>query len=157
MFLLACHHNALFSHNCNHQEDAGVRCNNDSERIKNITANAITTSSASAVTVFLSWELQNATLDEPLRFEVECLNEIHRVSLPDFVGNKTYSADLFGLLSSSHYNCCVSAVYGLYTTSRRKKCIPIEIPKTMMSTSPAPLSESTTPSTLNLNNTLHTI
>ena len=156
MSLLACRHNKLFMHNCNHQKDAGVRCNNDSERIKNITASAIATSSASAVTVFLSWELQNTTLDEPLRFEVECLNERHRVSLPDYVGNKTNSTDLFGLLRSSHYNCCVSAVYGLYATSRRKKCIPIEIPQTMMSTSPALLSESTTPSTLNLNNTIHT-
>ena len=131
MSLLACRHNKLFMHNCNHREDAGVRCNNDSERIKNITANAIATSSASAVTVSLSWELQNTTLDEPLRFEVECLNERHRVTRPDFVNNKTNSTDLFGLLPSSHYNCCVSAVYGLYATSWRTICTPIEIPETV--------------------------
>ena len=155
MSLLACPHRRLFNpNNCNHKQDAGVRCNG-SERLKNISANAIT-SSSTAVTVSLSWKLYNTTLDEPRWFEVECLNERHRVTRPDFVDNNTYSTDLFGLLPSSHYNCCVSAVYGLYATSWRTICTPIEIPKTVMSTSPAPSSESTTPSTLNLNNTVHT-
>ena len=136
MSLLACPHRRLFNpNNCDHDEDAGVRCNVN-ERLKNISANAIT-SLSTAVTVSLSWELYNTTLDEPRWFEVECLNEKHRVTQPDFVDNKTNSTDLFGLLASSHYNCCVSAVYGLYATSWRKVCIPIEILDTVTEQSTA--------------------
>ena len=154
--LLVCPHRRLFMNNCNHNEDAGVNCTGY-ERLKSVNVNIIPSYMSLTSMVSISWELHNTTLDEPRWFEVECLNERHRVTQPDFVDNKTNFTDLFGLLPSSHYNCCVSAVYGLYATSRRKKCTPIEIPKTMMSTSPAPLSESTTPSTLNLNNTIHTI
>ena len=144
MSLLACPHRRLFNPNdCNHDEDAGVRCNVN-ERLKNVSANAIT-SLSTAVTVSLSWELYNTTLDEPRWFEVECLNEKHRVTQLDFVDNKTNSTDLFGLLPSSHYNCCVSAVYGLYATSWRTICTPIEIPETVTN---SPMEQSSASNTV---------
>ena len=147
MSLLACPHRRLFRHNCNHSDDAGVNCTGD-ERLKSVNVNIIPSymSLTSTLTmVSISWELHNITLDEPRWFEVECLNERHRVTQPDFVDNKTNSTDLFGLLPSSHYNCCVSAVYGLYATSRRMKCTPIEIPKTVTN---SPMEQSSASNTV---------
>ena len=73
--LLECGHNGLFTHNCDHREDAGVRCRGD-QRLKNINASII-----SSTAVSISWELQNNTVDEPNLFEVECSSDRHSITI----------------------------------------------------------------------------
>ena len=51
---------------------------------------------------------------EPASFEVDCHNERHSITIS--VGNKTLTTQLRGLLPSSSYSCCVSAVYQEYTS-----------------------------------------
>ena len=118
--LLDCRHNEEPNiDKCEHRNDTGVGCN-DSERLKpNITATVNYTPDP-GTDVTISWELQNATLDEPSVFEVYCMNENHRVTPPNFVNNKTYSVEIVGVLPSTNYNCCVSAVYGPFAT--RQSC-----------------------------------
>ena len=123
--LLTCRHRGLFVEDCDHNEDAGVMCD-DSERLVNITANVISTSNA-MTTVSVSWELQNTTLDEPWLFEVECFNDFHKVTPLGIVHNRSYTTQTVGLVSPTTYNCCVSAVYGVYATSLRTICTPVDI------------------------------
>ena len=119
--LLECGHNGLFTHNCGHWEDAGVRCRGDQRTIKNI--KAIITDIHNT-TVSISWELQNYTVDEPISlFEVECSNERHSTTILE--SNRTFTTQLRGLLPSITYNCCVSAVYGSYAIMKR--CTPTEV------------------------------
>jgi hypothetical protein len=49
-------------------------------------------------------------------FEIECNSEAHSIAIS--VGNQTSTVSLGGLLPSTSYNCCVSAVYELYTARR---------------------------------------
>ena len=118
MALLECGHNGLFTHNCGHGEDAGVRCRDDQRlsHIKNINVSIV-----SSTTISISWELQNNTVDEPNLFEVECFSERHSTTILE--ANQTFITQLGGLLPSTPYNCCVSAVYELYTT--KKLCTPV--------------------------------
>ena len=118
--LLECGHRQLFTHNCNHEEDAGVRCRDD-RRLKNVSATVTNTD------VRISWELKDNVHDRPSFFEVECSNERH--STTTLENNQTFTTQLGGLLPSTPYNCCVSAVYvSLYAaTTVTKACTPIEI------------------------------
>ena len=113
---------------CKHDKDAGVRCNNE-ERLTNISVDIIATSLTNGMTtVNVSWQLQNTTLDEPSVFEVECFNDLHKITPFNFVHNKTYATQIVGFVPSTSYNCCVSAVYGEYATSLRTICTPVDIP-----------------------------
>ena len=49
----------------------------------------------------------------PSSYKIECFNRQHHVNM--LVNNATFSLELLGLVPSTLYNCCVSAVYGSYT------------------------------------------
>ena len=123
--LLECGHNGLFTHNCDHREDTGVICLDDQRLIHVYTRN-INASIISSTAVTISWELQNNMVDEPRLFEVECSSERHSATILE--SNRTFTTQLGGLLASTPYNCCVSAVYDLYAT--RKLCTPVLISDT---------------------------
>ena len=93
---------------------AQVRCRND-QRVTNVSATVSNTLDSTSHTVNISW-MQNATVNEPSSFEVECYNDRHSTAI--LVSNKSSSAKLEGLLSSSSYICCVSAVYEDYTAKQ---------------------------------------
>ena len=121
--LLECDHNGLFVHNCNHREDAGVKCNRDEESITNISVNIIrlSTSHGSAYAALITWISQNMTQYQPSSYKTECFNEQHQVKM--LVNNETFSLEILGLFPSTSYNCCVSAVHGSYTARRSRVCI----------------------------------
>lgn len=85
---------------------ARVRCTND-QRVKNISA-TVSNALHSVKTVVVSWE-QNTTVEEPTSFEIECRNSHY--SLVTSVSHHRTTSQLMGLLPSSSYTCCVSAVY----------------------------------------------
>ena len=128
MTLLECQRNALFIHNCNHGEDAGVRCTGDvdssllSNSITNVSINDTRLISAHGInlyTVLITWEWQNNNnnnikiRNQPNSFQIECFSDQHRIGMS--VNSTTFSVELLGLLPSTTYNCCVSALYGSYT------------------------------------------
>ena len=121
--LLACPHRGLFVHNCIHIEDAGARCSRDldssspSEDVTNVNVNITNTVSIQGIslyTVLVTWKWQNnSVIQYQLNsFQIECFSDRHRIEMS--VNSTTFSIELLGLLPSTSYNCCVSAVYGLY-------------------------------------------
>ena len=121
LLLLECDHNGLFRHNCGHRKDAGARCGDDLiQRLSYINASVIDLSNS---VVSVTWMLQNNTVDEPSLFEVECSSERHSTTILE--SNRTFTTQLGGLLPSTPYNCCVSAVYEVYATT--KLCTPVLI------------------------------
>ena len=113
----------LFRHNCNHGEDIGVRCTGNSSllsnSIMNVSINNITsvisTHGINLYTIFITWKWQNNSMlqNQLNSFQIECFSDQHRVELS--VNSTTLSVELLGLLHSTSYNCCVSAIYGSYT------------------------------------------
>jgi hypothetical protein len=81
--------------------------------INNITM--IGTHGINLYTVSWKWQKNNSTQNQPNSFQIECFSSrlLHRVGMS--VNTTTFSVDLVGLLSSTSYNCCVSAVYGSLT------------------------------------------
>ena len=66
--------------------------------------------------VKMSWVIQDKKY-RPSSFNLRCFNHEPKHSIELSVDNETFMTQLGGLLSSaSHYNCCVSAVYGSYVT-----------------------------------------
>ena len=126
--LLECRHREL--HDCSHSEDAGVKCNyKDENIIKDISASLqLSTPCVSAYTALITWTSQNTIQHQPSSYKVECFSRQHHIRM--LVNNKTLSIELFGLLPSTSYNCCVSAIYGSYTA--RTVCTQSEIATTMM-------------------------
>ena len=118
--LLDCEHDGLLMHNCYYA--AGVRCagNSDSslQTVKNVMNVSVDITSIISIqgiklyTVLITWKLQNVSY-KPSMYEVECLSDQHRIAMS--VNSTTSSVQLVGLLSTTSYNCCVSAVYGSYT------------------------------------------
>ena len=129
--LLECDHYGFY---CGHHEDAGVRCNNNEEIMKNISVSIIrlSTSHVSAYTALITWTPQNTTRYQPSSYKIECFNEQHQIKM--LVNNETFSIELVGLLPSTSYNCCVSAVHGSYTI--RRVCIETTTIPTMSSENP---------------------
>jgi hypothetical protein len=115
--LLECNHDhELFEHNCRHSEDAGVKCNrNEDNIIKNISAR-LSTPCVSTYTASITWISQNTTREyQPSSYEIECFSGQLQHYIRMLVNSTTFSVELLGLLPSTSYNCCVSAVYGSYT------------------------------------------
>jgi hypothetical protein len=119
MTLLDCSRdNELFIHNCNHGEDAGVICTGNSSlfsnNVMNISINItmISTHGINLYTVLITWKWKNNSMiqNQLNSFQIECLSNQHRIEMS--VNSTTFSIELLGLLSSTSYNCCVSAVYG---------------------------------------------
>jgi hypothetical protein len=124
--LLECKRKALFMHNCDHGEDAGVRCTGDlhssvsliSNSVINVSINNITIISTHGInlyTVFITWKWQNI-LYQPNLYQIECFSDRHHIGIS--VNSTTFSVELLDLLSSTSYNCCVSATYKAYTPVR---------------------------------------
>ena len=120
--LLECRHRGLFEHNCIHLEDAGVRCSRDldSEGMMNMNVNItncniISIQGINLCTVLVTWKWQNKSVIQYQlnSFQIECFSDRHCIEMS--VNSTTFSIELLGLLPSTSYNCCVSAVYGLYT------------------------------------------
>ena len=118
--LLECNHYGLFRHDCRHSEDAGVECSRDKEVIESISVN-ISKTHASTYNALITWTPQNTTQYQPSSYRAECFNEQHQIKM--LVNNETFSLELVGLLPSTSYNCCVSAVHGSYTVRRSRVCI----------------------------------
>ena len=121
--LLECRHNTYSNAYCHRR--AGVRCN-VSQRIMSVRAARLDTAVATATSsVEITWQ-QNTTVAEANIFEVKCYNDVVRHSIEITVSSDTTTTDLGGLLHSSRYTCCVSAVYDFYTA--RSVCTEVEIP-----------------------------
>ena len=113
--LLQCHHNGLFRHNCYHFEDAGISCGEREERLLSVGVDII-----NVHTVSITWRLQNSTLDWPSLYLVECFSPGHRVEMSV---NNSLRVQLMGLIPSTTYNCCVSAVYESYMLTPKRACV----------------------------------
>ena len=114
---------------CNGGYIAYVVCRDDS-RVKNVSAELITTVNASNVhMVSVTW-VQNVSAAEPTSFEVKCRNDFNTITV--IVNNKTNSTEQIGpVLPVSLYHCCVSGVYrDVYVA--RERCIQIETPELVM-------------------------
>ena len=129
--LLECNHYGLFRHDCRHSEDAGVECSKDKEIIESISVN-ISKTHARTYNALITWTPQNATQYQPSSYRAECFNEQHQMKM--FVNNETFSLELVGLLPSTSYNCCVSAVHKSFTI--RRVCIETTTIPTMSSENP---------------------
>ena len=114
---LQCSHNGLFRHDCDHREDAGVKCSKEVEGLLNI---IIRIDVIDMHAVSINWELQNIRLHRPNSYEVKCFSEAHHIEMS--VNNTTFNIQLMGLLASISYNCCVSAVYESYIYTPKGAC-----------------------------------
>ena len=111
--LLECNHRELL-HNCQHSEDAGVKCNINRDK-ENINAS---TTHVSVYTASITWTPHNMTQYQPIAssYIVECFSRWHHIRM--LVNNTTFNLELAGLLPFMSYNCCVSTIYGSYTARR---------------------------------------
>ena len=130
MSLLECPHRPISETinrtSCNHSKDVGVQCRDDQGEVKNIKAIIINPGPVHS-TVMISWEPGNSTsAGVPIMFEIECNSESHSIAIS--VSNHSSTVSLGGLLPSISYNCCVSAIYDLYTA--RRICTHAEIETT---------------------------
>lgn len=132
MALLECRHRLPPIEMClNHMRDAGVQCRDDHGEVKNVRATNIINPTHM---IMVSWELGNSTrAGVPTVFEIECFSTRHeKHSIAISVDNRSSTINLGGLLPSTSYNCCVSAVYELYTA--RRICTEIESTSTIATT-----------------------
>ena len=134
MTLLECCSRVCRSNNerikyCDRDRDsAGVRCI-DVQRLKNISTTLISTTGTTHFIILITWQLQQnstaiAATYEPRSFEVSCFNEWHSIKMS--LSNTTFTTQVGGLLPSSSYTCCVSAVYDSYMA--KGVCTQLEIP-----------------------------
>ena len=116
MSLLECPHRPIpmiMVNSCDHTKDAGVQCRDDQGQVKTVRTTIINP----VHTVLISWELENSTwAGVPIMFKIECYSKKHSIVIS--VSNQSSTIRLGGLLPSTSYNCCVSAVYELYTARR---------------------------------------
>ena len=98
-----------------HLEDAGARCSEREEGLLSARVDII-----NAHTVLITWRLQNSTLDWPSLYLVECFSPGHRVEMSV---NNSLSVQLMGLIPSTTYNCCVSAMYESYVLTPKEACV----------------------------------
>ena len=119
MSLLECPHrpiSAIITTSCIHSKDVGVLCKDDQGEVKNVKATFINPGPVHS-TVMISWEPGNYTsAGVPIMFEIECNSETHSIAIS--VSSQSSTVSLGGLLPSASYNCCVSAVFELYTARR---------------------------------------
>ena len=113
---------------CDRDRDSvGVRCM-DAQRLNNIGTIIMSTTGSSHHIILITWRLdQNNTgraIDEPRSFEVRCFNEWHSIKVS--LSNTTFTTQVGGLLPSSSYTCCVSAVYDSYVA--KGVCTQTELP-----------------------------
>lgn len=115
---------------CRH---AQVRCRND-QRILSVNAAISNTIDSTFHIVNISW-MQNISVNEPTSFEVKCYNDYHSLAIS--VPKESSTTHFGGLLPSSPYNCCVSAVHENFTA--KEICAEINtqsaLPKTNTSSS----------------------
>ena len=124
MSLLECPHRPISDTitriSCNHSKDVGVQCRDDQGEVRNVKATTIINPRPVHMhsTVMISWEPGNSTSAgiPIILFEIECNSESHSIAIS--VSNHSSTVSLGGLLPSASYNCCVSAVYKLYTARR---------------------------------------
>ena len=64
------------------------------------------------VKVFLTWEQRSNSQEQNIHssFRVECTNRFHSVAV-SVISNQSFTTPIGGLLPSTSYNCCVSALY----------------------------------------------
>jgi hypothetical protein len=101
---------------------AGVRCNGERLRVKNVSAATYTVSStAHTVTVMISWELYSGVPHKPTSFRVECSNRQQVAEFSLWVNNETLTQITVGNLpSATPFSCCVLAIYyDNYGTEKR--------------------------------------
>ena len=120
--LLDCPHLGFYEENCGHDEDAGVSCK--LERV-NGTLSAtpwpvnVLNTTYSAI-VLLTWDQlgDSDEVDKPVSFRFECKSRLHNTSVAvSSMGTRPFTTQIGGLLPSTSYNCCVSAVYDTMHTS----------------------------------------
>ena len=96
-------------HNCNHFEDAGVACSGLKRVEGNVSVSPVGV--PSAVEVLLTWKQGNSQEQNGhSSFRVECTSRLHSVTV-SVVRNQSFTTPIGGLLPSTSYNCCVSALY----------------------------------------------
>ena len=116
--LFECGHDGLYhvhQHCYYYRKDAGVEC-----RGQRFAPPQNIETSIEGTTVSISWSLPDQRV-QVMQFDIECstFNQTIRTT----VGNKTHTAQLSGLTSSTAYNCCVLAVFRSYSSH---VCIPVK-------------------------------
>ena len=102
--------------NCDHRDDAGVRC--FQSRVTDINVTTVNGPSSEYVTALITWETQNTTvhIDRITSYVLVCHSESHRIEIS--LSNQTMLTRLGGILHSSSYKCCISEVYDRYYFTR---------------------------------------
>ena len=127
-------------HNCHHFEDAGVACSELKRAVEgNISIAPVGQPSTMYTTeVFLTWEQRGNSLEQNRHssFRVECTSRLHSATVI-VISNQSFTTLIGGLLPSTSYNCCVSAVYeNGYTGEGTCVLIETQISTTIYQTSP---------------------
>ena len=94
--------------NCDHGEDAGVKCNNET-LIHSVNASMVNSLNTMNLSTFITWERSSRTNEDVTSYKVECYSEDHSAAVT--VNKETQNVTLAGLLPSTSYSCCVSAIY----------------------------------------------
>ena len=95
--------------NCEHAKDAGVRCNREA-LVHSVNVNTVNNSpNAINLSAFITWERSSRTNEDVTSYNVECHNNDHSIAVT--VSKQTQNVSLAGLLPSTTYSCCVSAIY----------------------------------------------
>ena len=99
--------------NCEHGRGAGVKCNGERLRVKNVNISAATVNST-IHTVMISWELYSGVPHEPSSLRIACYNQ-RAIEFSLLVYNETLTrVSVGGVLSSVSFVCCVSVRYTVY-------------------------------------------
>ena len=108
--LLACRNDGLYRHNCRHSKDAGVACSEFKRVEGNVSVAPVRV--LSTAEIFLTWEQRSNSQERNghLSFRVECMSRLHSVTV-SVVRSQSFTTPVGGLLPSTSYNCCVSALY----------------------------------------------
>ena len=100
-------------HNCHHFEDAGVACS-EFERVEgNVSVSPVREPSTMyTAEVSLTWEQRSNSQEQNRHssFRVECTSRRHSVTV-SVQRKQSFTTPIGGLLPSTSYNCCVSALY----------------------------------------------